>query len=331
MLKAKLNAALLEAHVQASEHRITIEDKVHFLMAYERKKCSALLFFGAVFGFLGFAFAFLIGMYKFCNPYVSEFREVFPSGFGYFPSTVSEMVHNPQDPAGKCFFAFEFTSAFFIFMSWYPWELRNVYVGDSASIPFLNQLSWSMFRQFVPSAGMMLVATVTTTPFAQATSLDYVCIGIHLTGAVMLFAGYAVVEAFAIGWGCVKQSEVTAKTIGNMERKVRKFLLSGVVFWYTMFCALTGVLLLPLNEMGGHLDVWEPKTVTHLTGSKSKEIVLVDTASGWVLALKIASYASEVFCGLFLIASFMAIWYFCEERHSDLKDELCQVPNASPA
>jgi len=318
-----LKETLLRAASNHGQKQATLEEKVNFLMAYERKKCAALLFFGAIFGFLGFAFAFIIGFMKFLRPAESEFHEKFPSGYGYFPSTVSEMVHNPQEPAGKCFFAFEFVGAFFIFMSWYPWELRNVYIGDTFSMPFLS-ISWSMFRQFIPPAGMMLVATVTTTPFAQATELDAFCIGIHLTGAVMLFAGYAVVEAHTIGF-LVKQHESTERAMGKKERRLRKFCLTGIIACYAAFCTIQGIVLLPLEKYGGKNDVWEERRFTLPTGHHMAQMVLIDTASGFVLALKIASYACEVFCGLFLIASFLTIWYFCEERHSDLKDELFSV------
>lgn len=300
-----------------------MEEQVKFMMAYERKKCSALLFFGAISGSLGFAFAFIIGVCKFLSPSLSEFHQQFPSGYGYFPATVSEMVHDPTDPAGKVFFAFEFIAALFIFMAWYPWELRNVYTGDSATVPGFHELSWPMWRQFVPSAGMMLVATVTTTPFAQANALDYICISIHLTGAVMLFAGYAMVEVYTVGWGPFKQSPVTAKVIGDKEKFLRKFLLNGIIFFYFTFIIFTFVILLPLPANLN--DVWEPRMVEIYSGVVVKEIILTDTASGFVLFLKIASYVSEVACGLFLISSFMVIWYFCEERHVDLVDELCKV------
>merc|ERR1740121_2092326 len=86
MGKPALREMLLKA---AQNHRYaTIEEQVHFMMAYERKKCASLLFFGASFGLLGFGFAFLLGFWKFLNPLISEYHEVFPSGQGYFPSTV---------------------------------------------------------------------------------------------------------------------------------------------------------------------------------------------------------------------------------------------------
>jgi len=58
------------------------------------------------------------------------------------------------------------------------------------------------------------------------------------------------------------------------------------------------------------------------------QIILINTASGSVLYMKILSYASEVICGLFLISSFLAIWWFCNERKADLRDELFQVKDS---
>jgi len=301
-----------------------LRERVDFIDGFERKKTAALLFFGAIFGLLGFAFAFVIGFLTFAHPYISDFHQIFPSGWGYFPATVSEMVHDPTQPAGKCFFAFEFVGAIFIFNSWYPWHLRNVYIGDDATLPGLP-ISWMMFRQFIPPAGMMLVATVTTTPFAQATLLDYFCISIHLFGAVMLFAGYGVVEAITLGVWPFTAPPVAERTIKACERTWRKVCLGGLVAWYLVFCILQGVLLLPLEKFGGHNDVWGVVDVQDKYGRMVKEVVLQDTASGFILALKITSYASEVFCGLCLIASFLVIWYFCHERFADLNEELDKI------
>lgn len=317
-----------------------LKDEVEFLIHYERKKCASLLWFGAVFGFFGFAFAFMCGLAKYFDPMLSEFHKDFPSGNGYFPSTVSEMVHNPTEPAGKCFFAFEFIGAGFIFTSWYPFELRNVYIGDSMTLPFVKELSWTMFRQFVPPAGMMLVATVTTTPFAQATPIDYVCISIHLLGAVMLFAGYAAVEAIALGmvpdWLLAKMCAnvelkvdlVSSGVVSGKELLVRRLCLLSILFWYSAFCLLQVVLLLPLTDFPslGQLDQWGPVTyVNNITNTVQTQIVLHDTATGFLGWLKILSYLTEVFCGIALIGSFLAIWWFCEERKVDLKDELAKV------
>jgi len=310
----------------------TDEERIIFLEGLERKKTASLLFFGAAFGLLGFLFAFIIGTLKFLRPLTGEYHRIFPSGHGYFPATVSEMVHDPTDPAGKCFFAFEFVGAFFIFNSWYPWSLRNVYIGDDDQVAPCVPFSWMMFRQFIPPAGMMLVATVTTTPFAQAAILDYFCISIHLFGAVLLFAGYGVVEAKTLGWCGLQQPIVAQKCVGEDEKTVRKRLLTGLVAWYVLFCVLQGVLLLPLDQFGGKNDHWETRKIQNPTaepGELMSQTILIDTASGFVLGLKILSYASEVCCGLFLIMSFMTIWWFCAERKADLRDELYQVQDSN--
>merc|ERR1719203_1215311 len=177
---------------------------------------------------------------------------------------------------------------------------------------------------------MMLVATVTSTPFAQATKLDYVCICIHLTGAVMLFAGYGITEVYALGCCCVRQAEATSKSISVLERRVRMFCLLTLAFWYVLFGIIMVLLMLPLEQYGGHNDVWETKLVTTEIGNQMPVVVLADTASGFVLYLKIGCYVSEVICGLCLIGSMLTIWYFCEERHSDLKDELTSVAGLGP-
>jgi len=302
-----------------------LEERLIFNDGFERKKTAALLFFGSFMGLLGFLFAFLIGIAKFANPWMSEYHREFPSHMGYFPATVSEMVHNPDEPAGKCFFAFASMGATFIFLSWYPWRLRNVYSGDSRTIWFTTRISWTMFRQFIPPCGMMIVASVTTTPFMQATALDDICLGIHLTGALMFFAGYCLVEAVALGWGPFPFPEVSQRTIGRMELRLRKRVLTGIVWSYALFCLLQGVLLLPLDMASGHSDIWKPREAFDEFGYHHKKMTLLDTATGVVLGLKIASYTLEVVGGLLLIASHLIIWGFCHERQVDLNDELWKV------
>mmetsp|Transcript_58452 Transcript_58452/g.187726 ORF Transcript_58452/g.187726 Transcript_58452/m.187726 type:complete len:343 (-) Transcript_58452:99-1127(-) len=311
-----------------SARAVRVEDQLAFNEGFERKKTAALLFTGSVMGFLGFLFAFVIGFIKFTNPFISEFHQWFPSGFGYFPATVSEMVHDPGRPAGKCFAAFETIGAAFIFLSWYPWRLRNVYIGDDAAVCLLpgGALSWTMFRQFVPPLGMMLVAGVSTTPIAQASSLDMICLAIHLGGAVMLFAGYSLVEAISLGWGPFPIPAVSERTMSRLELRVRKTVLTGIFLCYGSFCAFQGVLLLLPFFPGTHNeDVWEMYNATDEFGLTYGKMRLVDTASGWMLVLKVACYVSEVMCGLLLIASHLVIWGFCSERHVNLRDELWKV------
>mmetsp|Transcript_44938 Transcript_44938/g.88933 ORF Transcript_44938/g.88933 Transcript_44938/m.88933 type:complete len:309 (+) Transcript_44938:77-1003(+) len=285
-----------------------VEKRVTYQEGYTRKRSTALLCLGSCFGLLGFFFAFITGVMK---SFAGE--EKFPSKRGYFPPTVSEMVHDPMDPAGKAFFAFEFIGAIFIFLSWYPWAMRSVYLGDDDVACF--SISWVMLRQFVPAPGMMLVATVTTTPIAQATIRDWFTISIHLSGAMMMFVGYVIIEGKTLGWRCFSPPEGET-FIKENERKWRVFFMDMVAFWYIAFFAVQIALGIP--------------NVPICCGDKYSDpsdgpVVLTDTASGLFLWLKILSYAAEVICGINLIMSHLTIWYYCNERHIDLEDELTEM------
>jgi len=273
---------------------------------------TALLLMGSIFGLLGFFFAAVSGVMKYF-----EQEDKFPSHNGYFPPTVSEMVHDPEDPAGKVFFAFEFVAASFIFLSWYPWELKNVYLGDDDFA--ICDISWVMLRQFIPAPGMMLVATVTTTPLFQATLRDWVTISIHLLGAMMCFVGYVIIEGKTLSWACFKKPTHSAQ-IRPREHAWRVFFLNNICFWYCFFLAVQIVLGLP------HMPICCADVHGVPPGSPSgTKPELTNTASGFVLCIKVISYLSEVLCGVSLIASHMTIWYYSSERHIDLEDEIVEM------
>mmetsp|Transcript_79286 Transcript_79286/g.208244 ORF Transcript_79286/g.208244 Transcript_79286/m.208244 type:complete len:356 (+) Transcript_79286:85-1152(+) len=283
----------------------------------ERKQSAKLLLTGSISGLLGFLFAFLIGFIKSetgdrydCN------GKPFPSGRGYFPATVSEMVHDPTDPAGKVFFCFEFVGALLIFMSWYPTRLRNVYVGDDIKIPCIG-MSWVTFRQFVPAPGMMMLSVITTVPFPTAHVGDYFCISLHLLGAFMMFVGYFVVEAKSVGWGPFIGGALRYKLHETRSGLAwRRTCLTGIFWTYSLFLVLQITLCFKLPFIAdGDYDKWHYDATI-------RKIVLVNTAKLPVKLIKIISYCSEVVCGLFLIASHMVIWYYCEERFYDLPEEL---------
>merc|ERR1712007_86855 len=218
-------------------------------------------------------------------------ESAYPSGKGYFPPTVSEMVHNPADPAGKAFFAFE-------------------YIGAD-DVAFCG-ISWPMVRQFLPAPGMMLVATVTTTPINQATIRDWITIFIHLCGAMMCFVGYIFVEGKTLGWLCIQPPEHGAATFKRGEKCMRTWWLNGIAFWYILFFAIQILLGIP----GIPIATADEYSVV------DGVMTLTDTASGLFLYLKVLSYASEVFCGVCLIGSHLTIWYFCDERDIDLDNKL---------
>jgi len=313
----------------ATEDRLEIlEHRAHLRSGLDRKRSAQMLFVGAVAGFLGFVFAFMIGAIKAYDRDKYDLNgKKFASGMSYFPSTVSEMVHNPSEPGGKCFFCFELTGAIILFMSSYPTMLRNVYVGDDFEVPFIN-ISWTTFRQFVPAPGMMLLAIITTVPAARADALDQFCIQLHMIGALMLFIGYFVVEAYTVGWGPFKEpgcQSLVESQGQTRELSLRKWCLYGIMFWWITFCLLQALLQMSVPfAPADHFDIWGQlnKTGSGKPWKVHDGIQLIDSAYFDVKVVKVVSYLSEVFCGICMLSSHMLVWYYCEERSYDLAEEL---------
>jgi len=166
------------------------------------------------------------------------------------------------------------------------------------------------------------VATVTTTPIATATIRDWFTISIHLSGAMMMFVGYVVIEGKTLGWRCFSHPKGDT-FIGDSERRWRRFFLDGICFWYILFFAVQIVLGIPGVPISSP-DQYEIKNASLPVGPDNP-LELKDTASGLFLFLKILSYAGEVICGINLIMSHLTIWYYCTERHIDLEDELTEM------
>jgi hypothetical protein len=108
----------------------------------------------------------------------------FNSGVPYWPSTVSELVMDTSTPSGKSFFGLSLIAAIFLLTSWYPWQLRNVYV-DSTWLKFSRLLL--NIRTLLPPLGMFLVASVPT-PHLGAANRSF---GDSVTGVLHTFARYA--------------------------------------------------------------------------------------------------------------------------------------------
>jgi len=288
-----------------------------------------MLMLGSLSGLFGFLFVFTIGVLK-ANPgigihaeYCHRVYDDQPLSPCYYPATVSEMVCKQDDPSGRVFWFFEFVGAILIFFSWYPTSLRNVYIGDDA-VAFCN-LSWVSLRQYVPAPGMMMLSAIPTVPMAQADVLDYFCIALHLLGALLMFVGYFLVEAVAVGWGPCKHIIPEEKRHHHPTGVfVRKVFLTGIIVSYIVFCALQIILSVGTSEPGfDRWETWPNCTSLHPNTTFDCNLPQLTKAAGWTMKLlKVASFGSEVFCGLCVIGSHCAIWYFCEERHYDLPEEL---------
>lgn len=305
--------------------------RINYVDSQQRLRSVTLLMVGSLCGLLGFLFAAFLGIstYK-AEVDTNYLGQPYASGHNYFPQTVSEMVYDPTSACGKCFFAFCLIGAICILMSWYPWQLRNVYVGDDAKI---GTCTWVNLRVYLPPVGMMLVACIPTTPAANATFRDRVTVLIHTAGAVMMIGGYAIFEVYTLF--CASHTRVVIK---KREWKIRLacVILSVIGIVGFQVCGL----LATKSESWGWccMDDWRsvfPADVDNMTahdeyGKAAEDSLAIDlghkavfnTAYGRVLRIKQAEYWFEVFAGLFMIASHLTIWWYCPERSLDVSDAL---------
>jgi len=145
----------------------------------------------------------------------------------------------------------------------------------------------------------------------------------------MLFFGYFLAEARAVGWGPFKEPGCRALVESQgqtRELSIRKWCLNAILFWWVTFCLLQALLMVPFAP-ADHFDQWGIVKKTGTASpwssfSSSERIFLIDSAHLDVKTVKVASYLSEVICGLCMLGSHLAVWYYCEERNYDLAEEL---------
>lgn len=306
-------SALTAGDLTLSKRLDFVTTRIANVDANERKKTASLLAAGSVMGILAFSFVFITGFMQ------VHYSKKFDSGWPYFPSSVSEMGHDKTQASGKCFFGFMFLAALFIFQSWYPWELKNVYCGDDDGV---GGVSFTMLRQLLPGPGIMIVAGVTSTPMAMATLLDWICIMIHMTGAFMAFMGYLFIEGHALGL-MFRKSKTTWSSCARdtpEHRARKKCWICLNVFWW-LFLGLevvySGIPMIPGSEKWFCCnDDWKDDPHTYASTIDA----LNNSAYGFVLLVKVVMYFAEVGAGIALLASHLVIWYHCKERNVDLDE-----------
>lgn len=323
------------------------------------QRAVKLLLIGSISGLLGFLAAGSLGMVSY---YSRGFRwvvrhnetltvednymgEPFVSGHNYTPQTVSELVHNRASPEGKAFFAFGLMGAVCILVSWYPSQLRNVYLGDKALCG--RGPTWDNLRQYMPPLGMFLVACMPTVPPVNRSAGDIMTVCIHTLGALMMVGGYGVCEIVNL---CTSQMDGsrTKSRFKPQERMVRATLIGFSLFFGIAF-QISGLMSpRPVHSLGTDscADVWmvpEKLDLDYVLAKggnddlslavyisqaiRDKRMMLYNTASGRCLMLKQMEYWFEVLSGLFMIASHLAVWWFCPER--DLAPQ-SRLPNPRP-
>jgi hypothetical protein len=321
-------------------------DEIQFLDKFNRHKALSMMSTGAVLGIVGFGIAAIGGYWNIYaeNNMKSKISGPYPSGEPYFPLTVSEMVSDPRSSAGKTFLAFELCAAIMILGSWYPYMLSNVYIGSRYK-PLRCCVwcpSWATIRQFIPMVGLFLVALVSVTPQTRMVPSDFVTNQIHILAATALFGGYILVELVCLflqadhvpqmseRGGCVRTVCILGCAVGAVTTIVLQF-----TYPYAPLSILPcqdeykTVSIDDLQSfIGNNTDMlYDASTymqsVAFARGlSKTDPItVLVNTAHGTCLSIKMITFWSEVVAGVLGLGSHLVIWYFAPERHMKIKDD----------
>jgi len=334
--------------------RDEFDKRLDFVDGLNRLRSTSLLVSGATLGYCGFLFGAFLGFYKTKLEKGAVNFLGQPQLHSYFPATVSEMVWNTSSGGGKCFFAFVLIGGICMLLSWYPWRLRNVYIGDDLKFPPAGWLGYNkqgrprgirviMLRQFLPPIGIMLVACIPAPPAANREFTDKVSSVVHTMGAVMSIGGYAFIELYTLLGGDelpVKFDTVKSYNKGWGEWQVRFVTILFCLFFIGAFQTF-GVLCSQADKFGVCCgDVWEVPTgadlswvKTHRNGSlgfyyedemaaAQNKSLIKQTASGTFLFFKLGEYWCEVFAGLTMLYSHLVIWWYCPERHIDLDEEL---------
>jgi hypothetical protein len=308
----------------------------HVSSISQRFRAPPLLLLGATAAFCAFVGSFGCVLMKYYKPKyrISQITNIpYESGMGYWPETVSESVSDPNSAAGKIFFAFCLIAALFLILSRYPFCLRNVYTGPAALLG--GFMYWTTFREYVPTAGLLMLMGVSVYPSAVAvqTNGGLVCLAIHLTGAAMMFVGYMAVEFKTMEMFGMKLPIKISKgylSIEGPERTLRQICAFGMAFFYLLFCVFE-VLMVVQNPCCA--DDWVPGGTwfQRETPYNTTEWFILpkatvnNTASGVFHYYKVGAYMGECVAGIFLILSHYVIWYYCEERHVNYGNSVLEM------
>lgn len=309
----------------------------------QRFKAPTLLLMSVVAGMIAFTCCVCIEIVAFFSKKGNSLFGLghrYKSGHGYWPATVSESVHDGESPQGKIFYTFLLLFFLGLFLSWYPYNLRNVYTGKEKVLGCCCY--WTTFRQYTPAAGCLILIGVTTYPSAIAAAspghLYYTCVALHLIGAALMFMGYMWCELKCIAMCGFSHPSYVARrhlNIGPVEKHARACTMCCAVLFYLLFILFMVCTSLPFSdEQLCCNDVWLDKGSVyhhiHANGTIGASHVvpsprLLDTASGWPLFFKVACYMTECVAGVFLLLNLLCIWYWCEERHVDWADAALEM------
>lgn len=330
-----------------TDRNLDQEGQTTFLNGEMRAQSVCLMLAGSFLGFCGFSFAAYLGLWHpggkmLYNIEGRHFEDPAAglSGLPYYPETVSELVSDPDQPAGKAFFAFVLGGALCILISWYPWRLRNVYVGDDT----WSHGEWGVkglflnLRSLLPPMGMTVVACIRVIPRPWRTSADNMACNLHTLGAVSAIGGFCGLEFLTLTLYLNKvdlRSRRLPASIAGLQWGIRMGLTMACLFCIICFQAggffynkitwphpdhwiMINETLVQSAKDNGKWDVAIADRILEGKGLPG----LYDTATGSALFFKKMEFWGEVGAGLFMIVSHWVIWYFCEERWIDLNEKM---------
>lgn len=281
-----------------------------------------LLVFGSILGLLGVVFTITNTLLVYWGDRRNPVGVPYPSGYGYWPLTVSEAVSRADTAANQVFFAFCLLGGLSIFMSWYPFHLENVYTGNHM-FPFTG-IRWVTLRQMLPTPGLILLAIVPMTAKPLQHFTDKVALLLHGVGAAMTFVGYFLCEYHVL---FVAKEQTWRDPLSNKQFVAR--LIPSIIFMLAF--AVFGIcyVLDKVNtnsEMICCPDDWK-EVSTNFTlmvngtsvQSTIKKKMLFDTARNGAFVIKVIGYLGEIVAFVMMMFNHIIIWFFCKERfdHSE--------------
>lgn len=317
-------ASFLNSHAETNVVDHSIGDRLTLNDSISKRWAASLLFVGSVLGIMAFGLSVAAMLLtRKITPNMDCFdEEPCQSGERYMPETFSEMVSIASSPAGKLFQSLGVIASLCLLISRYPFHLDNV------KTPLMAQCSVVGTRAVMIPVGMLMVAWIPITPRAKRTVVDKMVADVHTFGALLFVAGYILVELYTLCrlW----------RNLRKCERFWRAIALVFIII-FTVCFELLGAAFAKGPDAGVCcFDEWVDTTeafevrfgnMTEPSASVMLELmkfkyggkVLVDSASGLALRIKMAELISEMFAGISILMSHMMIWYFSTERHTRIE------------
>jgi len=305
--------------------------------AHIKRRATASLLAGTVFGVMAVGYLiYLAAVVKSEESALNMYGRPFPSGKDYVFSGASEMISTANGSHGRVYFGLVLVSTFLTIISWYPYELSNVHVGDETRcIPGCDCLpGWMLFptaRSLVCPLGLLLISSAHVVADNVSNTGQAESVLAQMGGAVLLIGGYIYFELYTLF--CARITE-----FAPCERCARLLLLlvvavSGACFFAAPMVSQNmdpccGDVYWPVNMTVVHeaqansayviaaqnLQLMQHK-VAHPDAPYPFYLGLYDTAKETGRQVKLMRFWGELIAILGVVTGNLVVWYCCPERH----------------